>query len=150
MSQDGAIRRTAEDNMAAQLVARGVQAVPSYHVLAGSLLVDGQRIHAKRKLSDAGFDGVVTMRLVSRADSEHAATLDDVWGSPYGSYGYNELVVRIETNLYSLSDDKLLWSALSQTVDPTGAPMVIDEVTSLVASRMLDEGVVAHTMTAAR
>src|SRR5689334_11700315 len=74
LSQDGAIRRTAEDHMAAELVARGVHAVPSYHVLSSELLGEGQRVHAKRKLSAEGFDGVVTMRLV-QGDTDHASTL---------------------------------------------------------------------------
>jgi len=152
MSQDGAIRRTAEDKMVAQLAARGVHAVPSYHVLADDQMSSEQRAEAKRKLAEAGFDGVITMRLVLRDQSQHGSTFDDFWGSPwstgYASYGYNELVVRIETNLYSLADNRLLWSALSQTVDPSGAPMVIDETTAVVVNQMQREGVIGHAATA--
>src|SRR5438045_1663616 len=62
MSQDGAVRRTAEDKLAAQLGARGIHAVPSYHVLGDDEMVENQRKAAKGKLAAAGFDGVITMR----------------------------------------------------------------------------------------
>jgi hypothetical protein len=143
MSQDGAIRRTAEDRMASQLWARGLRAVASYNVLADSQVAPNQRTAAKRSLAAAGFDGVLVMRLVGRDNADQ-----------YQSYGYNGSVVRVESNLYSLPDDKLVWSALSQTIDPSGAPMVIDETTTAVANQMQREGVTpaqrAATATAKR
>jgi len=77
------------------------------------------------------------MRLVGRDSAEQ-----------YESYGYNDSVVRVESNLYSLTDDKLVWSALSRTTDPTGASMVIDETTIAVANQMQREGVIERAATA--
>jgi hypothetical protein len=149
VAHDGTIRRNAEDKMVSRLAGTGVSAVQSYAVLGEDELSDSDRW--RRKLATAGFDGVLAIRLISRTGSEaalRALTLDDFWSqwSTYdATYGFNEVVVRIETNVYSLNDNTLLWSALSKTVDPESVGDVIDEVTGVVSKQMQRERVVVGT-----
>ena len=83
------------------------------------------------------------------ADERNAAqqSFDDYWGSAWPSmydpnYAFTEVVVRVETNVYSLASDELLWSALSRTIDPASSRTVVDEVTTLVAGELSTHGVV--------
>ena len=145
-SQDGALRRTGEDEMVRQLQARGLAAAPAYQVLSGNELQDPES--AKARLRAAGYDGVVKMKLVGK-ETEVEITPDAYgpwWGAPYGyGYGgadvYTQEVVRIETNAYSLQQNRLVWSGLSKTVDPKNASEVIDDVAKAVVKELDEEGI---------
>jgi hypothetical protein len=145
MSKDVTIRRTAEDDMAQRLRAKGVQAVPGYAVLSDQDYADPTA--AKSKLMTQGFDGVVAMRLVSKQHQlEYVpATYGGYWGGAWGGAGYldTETVVRVETAVYSLRNDALAYSALSKTIDPTDVNELISSVTTTVANAMEQQGVVA-------
>ncbi len=158
-SHDGAMRRNVEDAMARKLTQRGLRAVPAYTVLDETELDDTQ--HMRATLAAKGFDGVVEIRLIS---TEYY--LDEIfggyWHGPYHGYGYwgtswpyaydnyvfDWPVVRVETNLYSLRDNELVWSARSKTIDADDTAEVIDEVTTLVASTLDQRG--TSTATARR
>jgi len=60
--------------------------------------------------------------------------------------GYVEqnTVVEVETNLYSIAEDKLLWAGRSQTYDPQSAAQVIDEVVDATVSKMKHDKVLAN------
>jgi hypothetical protein len=115
-SHDGAMRRSVEDAMTRKLMQRGFQAVTSYAVLTTEEMEDLASV--KSSLAAKGFDGLVEVRFIDP--------------------------VLVETNLYSLREDELLWSARSRTNDADSTREVIDEVTTLVAST-LDRGVAART-----
>lgn len=152
-----ALRRTAETDLARELARRGVWATPAWQVLAP---VDLQnREEAKARLRAMGFDGIVTMRFVSREQklTYVPPTFDGfwAWGEPYffwpGYYegpiatyspGYAETttIVRMETDAYSLRNGQLLWSTLSKTIDPINARQLVGQVAEHVASRMTAGG----------
>jgi|MudIll2142460700_1097286.scaffolds.fasta_scaffold21730_3 hypothetical protein len=143
IAPDGSIRRTIEDEMASKLARKGIRATPMYTVMSEDDMLDRDR--AKARLIAAGFDGVVAIRLVSK--ESFASSFDDYWGSAWPSmydpnYAFTEVVVRVETNVYSLASDELLWSALSRTIDPASSRTVVDEVTTLVAGELSTHGVV--------
>jgi hypothetical protein len=131
------VKRFFEDEFAAQLKARGTDAIASYTVLPADTEIDKNDLAAKIKELDA--DGVLITRLVDRKTVETY-----VPGSSYSAYshyappayynrgwdhyyrrsydviyepGYtvtNEVLV-VETNLYEAPTEKLVWSALSET-----------------------------------
>lgn len=49
-------------------------------------------------------------------------------------------VVRIETNVYSMKDGSLVWSAVSETVDPSSSGAVIASVTAGLSSKLRKYG----------
>jgi hypothetical protein len=155
VSRDVALRRPAEEKMASQLAIRGVQATPAYQLLTRGDLSSLQA--AKDKLRAQGYDGVVTMRIVDREQKlNYVPPSFDAywtWASPYfywpgyympdyysPGYIYTTTVVRMETEVYSLSDDRLLWAALSRTTDPGNARELISDVTKTMATRMTQQG----------
>lgn len=140
IAQNSGLRRTFEDSFAQALRAQGVGVVASY-----SALGDGQLDSARviSGIQQAGCDGVFLTRVVDKktVDTYYPPSTTYVgapsvyYGGWYGYYstsyayqsspGYtvqNE-VVSIETNLYRVSDSKLVWSALSESwLEQSGNP----------------------------
>lgn len=150
ISRDETMRRTVEDSMAQRLGQLGVRAVPAYSVLSDEDLKDRDR--AKAKLVAGGYDGAVALRLVGKETKLVAtpSTFDGYWGMAWpGAYnpGYlsTETVVRVETKVFSLADNKLVWSGLSKTVDPNTMRSAIDDVTKVVAKALEKQQIVAST-----
>jgi hypothetical protein len=153
VSDDVALRRSAEDELARQLSFHRVRAVPAYAILSDEDLQDPMR--ALTKLRTAGFQGIIAMRIAS-ADVQLAVVPDTfdaywdlAWPSLYGAEVVPEEVVRIETNAYTLTEGqrhiggtKLLWSASSRTVDPTSVPAMIDDVSRTVAAALAKQDLI--------
>lgn len=160
-SHDGAQRRTIEDAMTRKLAQRGVHAVPAYAVLDNN--EDADYKTAKASLAAKGFDAVLEIRLISKENEQTTAYYRNAWhgggysgwgysgywgwGGPYAYdyYVYNTPVVRLETNLYSLHDDQLVWSGRTKTTDADTMNEVVDEVTSAVATKLDKRGVPTAT-----
>lgn len=147
-SRNVTVRRAAEDDMARQLRARGVDAVPGYRILSDQDYRD--REAAKARLRAAGFDGVIVMRLASKdtrlryvpGDFGAYGYWDAGWGAWGPGYYEPETIVRIETVAYSLQNNHLVYSALSRTLDPNSVGSLISDVTKKVANAMQKQGVV--------
>lgn len=149
INRDGSMRRTVEDSMAQKLAAEGVRATPGYSVLTNDDLKDRDRV--KAKLLAQGYDGVVSLRLVSKETQVEAmpATWDGYWGPAWGGaydpgYLSTETIVRVETSVYQLSNGKLVWSGLSKTVDPNSMQSTIHDVTQVVAKALQKDQIVTN------
>ena len=142
--------------MTRKLAARGVHAVPAYSVLDDNESADYKS--AKETLAAKGFDAVLEIRLISKENETSTAYYSNTWdgwgywgwGGPYAYdyYVFDTPVVRVETNLYSLHDDSLVWSGRTKTTDADTMREVVDQVTSVVASTL--EKRTAPTATATR
>ena len=142
LTQDPGLRRMAEDAAAAQM--QGAQAVPSYQVVGDSDLRNRDQV--KAKLLAQGFQGVLVMRLAGISEQVTAV------GGPYGTFdgyydwagsavyspGYlqTDTVVHVVSNLYSLEQNKLIWSGVSQTFDPASAKSFMNDVSKAVAKSL--------------
>ena len=146
MSKDPGLRRMAEDATAAQMT--GAQAVPSYQILGETDLKD--RTAVKAKLRDAGFNGVLIMRLAGvteQVDAVPYGTFDGYYGwagdAVYGpGYLETDTVVHVVSNLYSLEQNKLVWSGTSQTFDPSSANQFMTDVGKAVAKQLHKERII--------
>ena len=158
LNKDGTTRRTVEDKIAGRITTnRRVEAVPSYTLLMGSDLQDQD--HAKQIVLDAGFDGAVVMRLVgvdkqtTYVPGSYPSYYGSFWG-PGGYYGYGwpavydpgylqtDTIVNIETLIYSLKDNKLVWTGTTETFNPSSLDHVIDGVASAVSMELTKQGLV--------
>lgn len=144
--KDESTRRIAEDKMVAAMNSKGVQ---SYTYLQAGDSKDNAAEITERLKKD-GFDGVVIMRL---ADMEKSMSY--VPGTSYGGwYGYyryaapmygspgyytEDKTYYVETNVYSLADDKLLWSGMTSTLNPGKTSKMIDDVISTIRNKMQEE-----------
>jgi len=134
VAQNPSTRRMFEDTFAAALQKQGVQAMSSYAVLPGEIR---DSMAVRDAVLKSGCDGVFVTRLVDQktVDTYYPPTATYV-GTPYyggyygGYYGYysssysmmmspgytvENQVIHLETNLYRVSDSKLVWAALSES-----------------------------------
>ena len=123
-------RRIFEDEFVRQLSAHGTEAIASYTVLPDMQKDDHAVIAAK--LAELGADTVLITRMVSKKTVQFYVPGTVYYPPPYygtwpGYYGLGyeamytpgymaeEEFAVIETNLYEARNDKLVWSASSET-----------------------------------
>jgi len=157
VSKNEPLRRRAEDAMAREISARGAQGVPAYTILTEEEVRN--RDAAKAKLEQLGFSGAVVMRVVgtqtqytyepaywSRHYYRHF--WGGYWGWGWGSvwepgYLVADKIVSVETLVYSLEQDQLVWAGVSRTVDPTQIDPFIAELATAVTKQMAKDGLLA-------
>lgn len=151
MTTDGPLRRLAETEM--------VRIIGPKAVAASQVLKDDERSNVDKvraKLAAEGFDGAITMRLVDATTQVRTArdpvptTYYQVW-SYYGLYWIEgkgpdyvtvEQTLQVEVNIYSLKDGKLLWTGISETMQPRLVETLVKEVAELVQRRLRSEGLI--------
>jgi hypothetical protein len=145
-NHDPSLRRIAEDELARRIVR--VQAVPSYTFISAADVDNNEAIRARA--TAAGFDGAVVMRITSV--DKQATWVPGAWAGPYYAYGgwpaYDpgyvrvDTHVRVETNVYSLADDKLLWASASSTSNPSSVRSLVSDTADAVAKEMRKVGLI--------
>jgi len=149
ISEDQDLQVSAEEELARQLTALGVQGVPSYRLVPREVLRDKARV--KEWFQQSGTTGLVVIRVVS-ADKEVSYTPDlwvtSMYASPWDYYAYGwstaigginrreDVVVTIETLVYSVPMSKLLWAGVSEKTNPKDAQKVVKELVGAVVSEM--------------
>jgi hypothetical protein len=155
ISDDQNLQVSAEEELARQLTALGLQGVSSYRVVPREVLKE--KGAARGFFERSGVQGLIVLRVVS-ADKEVTYT-PDVWVSTvyadpwsYYAYGWNsaivgvnrreDLVVTVETLVYDLTKLKLVWAGVSEKTNPKGAQKLVKELVGNVVSEMRKEGLV--------
>jgi hypothetical protein len=153
MAQEGAMRRSAEDALvralseAPRVQSGQLQVTPSYEVLEQAELGDVDR--ARAKVEAQGYDGMVITSFVS---SEERVSVDPgsyapMWGY-YGRRGVlydpgsvrSDTIIRVQTNIYSVADGKLLWSGVSRTMNPRSVESLAKDVFRDVVGTLRKQG----------
>ena len=145
--KDAASQRTAEDKIAAQLKEKG-SAVPSYSYLQPA---DTNQNLLDQKLLKDGFDGVISMQLtdVEKSTSYVQGTNYGGYHGYRGYYGYGsyspgyyteDKKYLVETNLYSLRDNKLLWSGTTSSINPSKFDKTVDQIIYTVKYELQKKG----------
>jgi hypothetical protein len=129
IAKSPANKRTLEDDFAEQLKLRGTDAVSSYAILPDDK--DGNKDAIAAKMKEQGADAVLITRIASRKTVY--TNLLGVYAPPqsyrtwqnYYEYGYDNIsspnyveetkYAVMETNMYDAGNDKLIWSASSET-----------------------------------
>lgn len=157
VQEDEADRQRSERQLATELNRRGdLNAVPSY-----TLISDPEDEEAaKIAFEQAGAVAVVVMRVV-RVDEETSynpgtyysrPVYSGYWGGYYGygwgaaySPGYlsTETTVVIETLVYDLEQNVLLWAGTSETTNPSNRQEFIGQLVGAASREMRRAGVVA-------
>jgi hypothetical protein len=156
VSRDVSQRRAAEDEMVADLNKRGAHGIAAYTLLTNDKGADAEAARAVFKAQ--GANAVVVMRLVGKDQKvtyTPGAPAPASYGrfGPYWGYGWGaaydpgylstETLVSVETTIYSLDRDELLWAATSRTVNPTDVKSLVSEVAEATANQMVLEGMLA-------
>jgi hypothetical protein len=130
IAEDQDVRRAAEDAIVTRL---GPKGVASYTILAKEDEKDAETVRAK--LKSLGIDGAVTMSLLSLGEEpiDPRGEMGDSGKSFSGYYGHHgrgaaeswEQVARIQTQIFSINENKLLWSAATKTFNPSDAKQLV-------------------------
>jgi hypothetical protein len=158
MASDQTIRRGGEDALARELSARGAVGVPMYTLLGDA---DPDEAKARAATEQAGIVGVVVLRPV-RIDKELSSTPASFSGPMYGGFwgGYSGLgwgapwsvhggelrtdtIIIIETLVYSLTQNKLVWGGQSKTRNPANLDRLIEDTAEQVADELVRQGLIA-------
>lgn len=156
IDKDDSLRMAGEEALVRELNARGMQGVASYRMIPKEELLDADR--ARPWYERAGVQGVVALRVVN--DDRRKTYVSSTWTSNYytslwGYYGYgwgavytpgytrDERILSLETLVFSVPKNALLWAGLSLTENPKDGTKVVAEVVKEAVSEMRKQGLAA-------
>ena len=150
------LRRKFEDGMKKAFNDNGLEAIASMDIMPYDEVVDSSSF--EKHFKDLEFDAVLVSRLVG-VDNERKVQAGFLYTIPYNSYyGFyghyyasvkyansssylsKNVVVVLETNLYETGEKKLVWSGISETLDPDKASDVINSFSKILVSNLDNEG----------
>jgi hypothetical protein len=146
LSADDTLRRIAEDEF--------VRAVGPTIGIAGYAVVPDEELSdrdaVRARVQAAGVDGAVVFRLAS-VETQERWVPPTSYGNAWGYWGYAAPMVYapgymttdrtavVETNAYNVADARLVWAARSETLNPSNARALIDDVVRVVVANMREE-----------
>ena len=166
VTEDEESRRKFESALSSAIGSEGGTAQPSIELLPHERQITEDELHAA--LDAGGFDGVLLTRLLS-VDKSKEYTPPKKYNNPrtryypaspgwgygyggfYGFYGttYAEVhspgyfdtstTLKLETSLYSVATNELVWTGQSETVDPSSIEDARDSMTRAVAKKLKGE-----------
>lgn len=150
------LRRKFEDGMKKAFKDNGLEAIASMDIMPYDEVVDSTSF--EKHFKDLEFDAVLVSRLVG-IDNERKVQAGYLYTIPYNSYyGFyghyytsvryansssylsKNVVVVLETNLYETGEKKLVWSGISETLDPDKASDAINSFSKILVSTLDQEG----------
>lgn len=141
--KDESSQRLAEDKIVAAMK-KGV-GVPAYTYLKPS---DTDQTLANERLIKDGFDGVIEMHLkqVEKSVSYNPGTSYGGWyGYRTYSPGYysEDKTFQVETNFFSLKENKLLWSGTTSTLNPSSFSQTMDDIIRTIKYDLQKKGIIS-------
>jgi hypothetical protein len=158
IAKDADRRRLAENRLAQQIAVRGAEGRTMHSLLPGATAGSEQEMRAA--LEAANVKGLIVMepvyvhrdvRITPAYEGGGSASL---WGGSYGtgfavSYSTpreakvtESTVVYVETRVYSLEQNKLVWAAQSRSTDPDTLTELIEELSAAIASELQKDGLI--------
>ena len=148
ISSDPSLRRVAEDELCRQVTR--VPCAPAY-----ALIPDVARPNVdtvKLLVQKAGFDGALVFRVANAR--EKVTYVPPTYGPTFWGYyrfagpGYSpgyvqtDQVVRVETSIYSVRDDKLVWVGTTDTMNPNSVSALVKDVAKAVRKELERTGAI--------
>jgi hypothetical protein len=162
ITKDVANRRGAEAALASELSRNGAVGVPAYTVIPEDAVEDQAK--AKPYIEKSGCVYAVVMRATGK-DKEISSTptMGGFYGPGWGGYGgfyggfygygwggawggsqiQTDTIVHVETLVYDLKTDKMVWAGQSSTVNPSKADKMVKELVDESAKEMRKAGLLA-------
>lgn len=151
MVKDESSRRIVEDNLVKKMSGKGVA---SYTILTEDMVKAAKEDALEAMLTQGGFTHVLMVRLadveketsyVPGSTTVHYGGYGRYYGygaSMYGSPGYytEDKNYFVETTVYSISPNKLLWTGTSKSVNPSKMANTIDDIAMVVTDQMKRDG----------
>ena len=155
ITAEESMRLGPEESLAAEMRLRGVDCLAGYTVLPGELARDQAK--AREFLAKAGITGAIIMRVVGEAERQQTYASATAWSSgPYPGFwsywGYSwevvyspgymrsDKVFAVETLVYSIEKDELVWGGISETTNPKDIRKFIKDLINEAAKEMRKAG----------
>jgi hypothetical protein len=149
--KDESSRRIVEDALVKRLNGKGVA---SYTVITEDMIKAAKEDQLAEKLAQGGFTHLLMVRLadVEKETSYVPGTTTGYYGGYGRYYGYGAGMYTtpgyytedknyfVETAVYSITPDKLLWTGTTKTVNPSKMDKTITEIAETVAEQMKKDG----------
>ncbi len=140
--KDDPSRRITEDKLVSEIIQ--MQGVQSYSYITISDTIQNK---LEERMKADGFDCILLVRL---ADVEK--NLSYTPGTSYGGwYGYRyydegyyseDKTFYIETNFYDFPQNKLLWSCVTSTLNPTKLDSTLDQIIYAIRNELKAKGLI--------
>jgi hypothetical protein len=144
--KDETSRRVIEDQLVKRL---GGDAIASYTIAANAT----EEV-LKQKIADGKFTHVLLMRLadVEKETSYVPGTTTSYYGGYGRYYGYGAGMYStpgyyttdknyfVETTVYTVNPDKLVWTGTTKTVNPSKIEKMVNEIGDVVSEKMKKDG----------
>ncbi len=156
VSDDLSLRMSAEEALAREITARGAQGVAAYRVIPQEEIRN--KDNAKRWFEQTGAAGVVIMRVVDLSKEKIPTAVVWTGASYYGSLwdyypyawgsaiaigpGRTETTVVVETLIFDIAGNRLLWAGTSESVNPKDAQATVKAIVESAAERMKKDGLI--------
>ena len=149
--KDETSRRVIEDELVSRFK---TSAVASYKILTPDLLKEANDEALTRQVTQDKFTHILLMRLadVEKEVSYVPGTTTSYYGSYGRYYGYGanwysspgyyqeDKNYFIETTIYSVNPNKLLWTGTTKTVNPSKLPKAVNDIADVVTKKMAQDG----------
>ena len=153
ISQDDSLRVPGEEALVRELTARGLQSVATYRIAPKEELQSADR--ARGWFEKANVEGVVALRPVAK---DMRTTYNaGMWTNPnyasfWGYYGYGwsttyipgsidrDTIVVVETTIYSVPRNQLLWAAVSETKNPSTIQRFVEDLVKQSVKELHKQG----------
>lgn len=150
LTSNQSLQMSGEEALARELTARGVGGVATYRIAPSEVLKNVET--AKAWFEKVKVEGVVALRPVSLEKSKEASAV--LWTSGYypsfwGYYGYgwsnayavplstrDVTTISVETLVYDVTRDQLVWAAASSTRDPETLQEFIKDLVNAAVKEM--------------
>jgi len=157
MSKEETQRRSGEDFLSEELRQRGLRPIPSFTLIPTDQV--GDREKAAAAIQDSGAAALFVLRPIA-VNKEQTYVPPTYMGGPYGGgwgpyYGYGwsaayspgyvvtDTVVRVETLVFDLRQNKLLWAGTSETTNPERLDLFMKDLVKAAGAEMRRVGVIA-------
>jgi hypothetical protein len=161
--KDEASRRVVEDKLVEKISANSV---PSYTLFTERMIREAKDDVVENQLGQQGFTHIIMVRLaeIEKESNFVQGTMGmgmpmggmgmwgmngfygpgmGMWGAGmWGTQGYytTDKNYFVETAVYSLEPNKLMWTATSKTVNPSKINKTIKEISDVVSAQMVKDG----------
>jgi Ni,Fe-hydrogenase I large subunit len=150
------LRRNFEDGITKAFKNDGINATPSMDHMPYDVTIDSTTF--EKYFKELNVDAVVVSRLISvdqKRDYQSGYLYTVPFSYYYGFYSYyysgiayanssgylsQDVVVVLETNIYDSADKQLIWSGISETMDPDKASDVTYSFGETLVSKLKKEG----------
>ncbi|HEY1904466.1 MAG TPA: hypothetical protein VGG91_00410 [Myxococcaceae bacterium] len=159
MSKEETTRRTGEDLLGEELRQRGLRPIPSFTLIPTDQVDDREK--AAAAIQDSGAVALISMRPIAVNKQQTYVPPSYMgpgpyaggWGPYYGygwgaAYSYSpgyvvtDTIVRVETLVFDLKQNKLVWAGQSETTNPENLGQFMRDLVKAVGADMRRKGLI--------